>query len=805
MHGFVKSLLIAASSVALMACSGGGGSTGATTPVNTDRTNPTISFSPANLTVEGRATGSSTLTASDNVGVTSTNVTCTNGGTFANNTFTAPDVDNEVTSTCTATARDAAGNSATATLTVTVPPGPDVSAPTLSFTVPSTMVEAGATTELTVNADDNRGVPMVDVSCDNGGTWANGVFTAPTVTEETIVTCTVTVTDDAGNEVTDTVSFTVTVPDTTPPTGSFSPATLTLDSATTADVVLTASDDVGVASTNVVCDNGGSWANDVYTAPTTTADLVDVCTATITDAAGNEVMVSFTANVTGVAVPDKVTITGLVRFELVPLDTVSNGLDYDATRPEPARAVTIQALDASDTVLVSGVTNSAGRYSLQVDSNTDVRIRAVAEMVSTTGAQWDVKVVDDVGVANADVVYAIQGPISSSGVTNSARNLLARSGWGGTSYTGQRAAAPFAILDSIYQAMFKFAEIDPDIIFPPLLVDWGPTNNGGSFYSNSRIEITGAENDDTDEYDDHVVVHEWGHYFEDNLSRSDSIGGQHSLGNRLDPRVAFGEGYGNALSGIILDDPFYRDSSNSQQSTGFSINVESNGNVPAGWYNEGSVQSILYDIYDSENDGSDNISLGLEPIYNVLVNPDYTGSDYFTTIFLFADRFKAINAGTSAGIDALLNGQSINGTGENGAGETNDGNVGSVSDVLPIYKTLTSGGVLNICSVDNAGDYNKLGIRTFIEFTPPATRSYDLSMVKTSGAAGRDPDFFIYRAGTFIAEATTDSSTSQREDRTITLQGGTKYIIEAFDWQNVGAAFGATTTPSDSCYNFTAN
>ena len=28
---------------------------------------------------------------------------------------------------------------------------------------------------------------------------------------------------------------------------------------------------------------------------------------------------------------------------------------------------------------------------------------------------------------------------------------------------------------------------------------------------------------DADEFDDHIIVHEWGHYFEDNFSRSDSV------------------------------------------------------------------------------------------------------------------------------------------------------------------------------------------------------------------------------------------------------------------------------------------
>lgn len=803
MSNFLKSLCVSSAVLTIAACSGGGGgSSGGGGGTTTDRTAPSVSFNPNVLTVVGRETGDSTLTATDNVGVTSSSVTCDNDGSFANNVFTAPDVDVETTVICTATARDGAGNVGTARLTVTVTPGADITDPTLTVTPPATtIVASGGTADLIVSATDNRGDPTVTVNCDNGGTWANDVFTAPTVTTDTTVTCIITAEDDGGNSVSDTVEFTIEPPDTTNPTASFNPTTISLDSAQTANVVLTSDDNVSVTMIDVVCDNGGSWENDVYTAPTTTSDLTDTCTATVSDAAGNQVTASFTASVTGVATPTSVKISGQVTFDLVPLNTTTNGLDYDATIISPSRGVTVQAVDGASAVLATTVTDENGNYSLDVNPNTDIRIRALAEMIQTTGAQWDVKVVSD----DANNIYAIQGSLTSSGATDTTRNLRAQSGWGGTSYTGTRAAGPFAILDSIYKAVTKFAAVDPDIVFPELFVDWSPQNNEGSFYTQGRITILGDENNDTDEYDDHVVVHEWGHYFEDQLSRADSIGGQHTISSRLDPRVAFGEGWGNALSGMILDDPFYRDSNSAQQASGFSVNVERNSNTNAGWFNEGSVQSILYDLYDSDDDGSDTISLGLGPIYEVLVDPNYTGAEYFTTIFLFADMFKAANSGEAAVVDALLSAQSIDGTGPDGDGETNDGNVGGTNTVLPVYNTITQGQTITVCSLDNTGEYNKLGIRAYVEFTPTATGNYTITMTKTSGPAERDPDFNIFDRGNLVAQGRADSTTSQLEELTTQLTGGRKYIIDAFDWQNIGSAFGSTTVTGDSCYDFTIN
>ena len=225
---------------------------------------------------------------------------------------------------------------------------------------------------------------------------------------------------------------------------------------------------------------------------------------------------------------------------------------------------------------------------------------------STGTAGWNVKVIDN---TNQNAVYELTGDLLSSGVSDSIRVLTAQSGWGGSSYTSTRAAAPFAMLAPTYVAIQKMIADDPDAVFPEMKYNWSINNRAvsgndsagdigtSSYKGNGNVYILGDEDSDTDEYDDHVVVHEWGHYFEDQMSRSDSIGGPHSGGQKLDMRVAMGEGFGNALSGMVTDDPFYRDSSGYGQSQGFSINVDSNDNT--GWYDERTTAGVLYDFVRS--------------------------------------------------------------------------------------------------------------------------------------------------------------------------------------------------------------
>ena len=265
-----------------------------------DTESPVVAFSPAIVTLDAASTAASVITAQDNVGVTSgPTVSCTNNGMFSNNVFTAPSSESDIQIICTASARDAAGNEGTATLTanitgvIEVTPRPsDTEAPRLAFIPNVISLNSGASTFSNLSASDNIGVTSgPTVVCTNGGMFAGGVFTAPQTEVNITSVCTASASDAAGN--TGTVTLTATIAgdaavDTTAPTVAFSPNTLTVESNTSADAILNASDDVGITSgPNVTCTNGGSWTNNRFTAPEAAIDITSVCTATVSDAAGN--------------------------------------------------------------------------------------------------------------------------------------------------------------------------------------------------------------------------------------------------------------------------------------------------------------------------------------------------------------------------------------------------------------------------------------------------------------------------------------------------------------------------------------
>lgn len=531
-------------------------------------------------------------------------------------------------------------------------------------------------------------------------------------------------------------------------------------------------------------------------------------------------------------VPLSVTLSGKITFDLVPRGSTSSGLDYSSTRITGAPGIRVQAIRASDdSILASGVTDAEGNYSLDVPSLTSVYVRARAQMLRQGMPSWDFSVVDNNGLDNTGTskpVYAMDGADFDSGVVDLQVDLHAPSGWGGSSYTGDRVAAPFSVLYAVNQAVELVILADANVDFPPLVINWSPENSPDgevytSYYDGYEVYLLGDADTDTEEFDHPVIIHEWGHYFEDALSRSDSVGGSHTGGDVLDPRVAFGEGWGNAFQSMARNDPLYWDTSGARQGAAFYFNVDENCDSvtrwgPRGWFNECTVQSLLYDVFDGVNaseSSGDTVALGFGPIYDVLV-ADQRLTRTVTTVHSFSAYLRNLNPSAQAGLDGLLEyhdivyGDSLDiwGTLESNAATSRTDGLDAAVDVLPIYKAqgeyaLAVGGpAVNVCvDVDlGEGDYNKLGNRQFVRFTVPADGLYQITATNTvkPGAGTPDPDMILFDQGyanlAFDVPAQTESfcsTAANTNDRgpctngALSLKAGRDYVLEVVDDSNI--------------------
>lgn len=557
-------------------------------------------------------------------------------------------------------------------------------------------------------------------------------------------------------------------------------------------------------STNATsCAASGGWSGGKQPSGTEAiSNLTSTTTFTLTctGPSGTSLLASQTVTVTPPP-GSTVSVAGRITYGRVPFGSGSSGLNYGAATQEPSRGIVVQAIDAQTAAVVAtSNTDANGDYTLTVPAGTNMFIRAVAQMVRDTTQllpRWRFEVRDlppttEVPSSLPPIFTFDGGAFDSS--TPGAKNVQIPTGINASGQaTGTRHSAPFAILDTIYRAYNTILSVQPTADFTPLIIDWGATNVGGqTFFTVSpvqgqttrqpKIVLAADLASDTDEFDAHVVAHEFGHYIEEYFSRADSIGGPHGPGDQLDPRVAFGEGYGYAFAGFVLEDPLARDSFVSggvQRSSNFNIETN-NGFANPGWYNESTVWEILWDLYDTNADANDTLALGLEPIWQVLTG-DQRDTDALTTIFSFASALKAQRPGVAAAIDQIVGSKSIVAPTINAFGttETNAGNPSGGTDVLPIFANIAANSTpVTVRSVGTYGSGgNKLSAHRFLRLDIAQTRTVRVTL--TSSPAGRDADIFVIRRGVAVANGIAFGN----EDFTVTLQPGT-YVLDVYDCEN---------------------
>ena len=137
-----------------------------------------------------------------------------------------------------------------------------------------------------------------------------------------------------------------------------------------------------------------------------------------------------------------------------------------------------------------------------------------------------------------------------------------------------------------------------------------------SCYRNSTRTISVLSTaDDPDEYDDMVLLHEYGHFFQKQYSRSDSPGGSHSSSRRVDPRLAWGEGSATFFGSRARGSSLYLDTG--PDGVNVRLEIENlSARIPRGTHNdfdfgnlsEALVAAILWDLADSTNEDRDTLS-----------------------------------------------------------------------------------------------------------------------------------------------------------------------------------------------------
>jgi hypothetical protein len=299
-------------------------------------------------------------------------------------------------------------------------------------------------------------------------------------------------------------------------------------------------------------------------------------------------------------------VAGTAKYDdYVPLPS---GFLSASPRALPIRYASVEVHASSDdSVLATGQTDENGQYSITFSMTTPGKY--YVKVLASQSLNWlTEKVVDNTGA-----IYAIKTPDQDASTTPIATGIDLNAQRNGTF------AETFHIFDVGVNAL-KQVQAQFNATLPALTWRWpvdgdacGAGSNASCFHSQDNSINVLSIATDTDEYDDTVLAHEFGHFALSQLSKFNRVGGPHSLQSYSNPQIAWNEGAATFVGQSIVQTPTYIDTHPSGAPAGFMYNIEtlpsytkpgtSDGSL-SGNVDEATVSAILWDLADSGQDST---------------------------------------------------------------------------------------------------------------------------------------------------------------------------------------------------------
>lgn len=463
-----------------------------------------------------------------------------------------------------------------------------------------------------------------------------------------------------------------------------------------------------------------------------------------------------------------VTITGSAEYQF---RTNGNG-SVDGSN-NPIRLAEIIVTDNGGNTIQCGATDASGNFSVQVpDSGSTYTLSINSRIISGMTQTY---ILDN--PSDKDHYQISTNFVADA--TKSVGTLVA-------SATGTLEGGAFNILDKILDANIfletetnnctaSFSTCVPFSTTPLVSVFWTPGLNPGdyfnispvSFYLPGRDElyILGGDNgfiqgEDADHFDTSIILHEYGHFIEDNFSATNSPGGSHNGNSVIDPRLAWGEGWANFFQAAMVDNPVYRDTFGNADSgsTGvfFNQSLETPDiDIPTvlgqGNFRQFSISRVLWDAIDSANSesGADLVTTSFAELWTVFAGT--TGFASSAQRFRNMGLFHVIQQGLTGGTD-----WSSLRTAENQRGDQTD--YGSITTTaactpspIPIQAANTPGG---FSENGTASRSNPLDSNDFYRIDHPGG-AFSFAISYTTDASNQaDLDLYVFQSGYNMSNST---------------------------------------------------
>jgi hypothetical protein len=457
--------------------------------------------------------------------------------------------------------------------------------------------------------------------------------------------------------------------------------------------------------------------------PTVTLTLLPASTGLLAVSTGIPVTTSETLR----------TVQGRAFYEK--MNVTEQGLDLNHPVMVPIRNARVEVIDPATNGIISvSQTDAFGRFKVDAPVQSDSTVRVLTRLRASNKLVLD--------NTNGNSLYAATSNLRAQ---DTAPVIIARD--------ATRVSGAFNILEMLQEGDDLLRNTDPNLVLPGALPDatvlWSPANsplpNGpkeelGSTYfdaASNTISLVGDRMVDSDEFDDSVILHEYGHLLAAAFSHDSSPGGVHILGDALDPRLAWSEGWANFFSSAARNFPLYLDSYGPNGT--YVLRYDLREDVPQGdnpgYWSEFSVHSILWDLFGDKSDDSDSIEQPFRDVWSAFTD---LKQDHFVYFPYFLEHYVADNPALTTAVTALAQSRSI------------DFQPGMQPSVLPPFPQPIVVGQSVTGTVDSLSTQRKdlLHSSDFLSFQAPAGL-VSVRMDNTGLGPGNNPnandlDLYLY-------------------------------------------------------------
>ena len=444
------------------------------------------------------------------------------------------------------------------------------------------------------------------------------------------------------------------------------------------------------------------------------------------------------------------------------IDVTDSGLDLSHPIMVPIRNARVEVFSRSKQSIVAvSQTDEHGHFEVAAPFDSDLAVRVASRL-----RDFSLRVADN---TNLNSTYSVSSNLPDRSTSSM---LIADT---------SRISGAFNILEMVQRANETIRTADPAIDPPAVTIYWSTKNTrrsgnaaqgliGTSFFNvaSSTAYILGDRNDDSDEFDDSVIVHEYGHLLAAKFSHDDSPGGETHVGDILDPRVAWSEGWANFFSSAVRNDPVWRDASGANGTNVYRFDL--NDKVPAadtpGYWSETSVGTLLWELYEG-SDLTRNARSSFPQIWSAFTD---LRADRLVYLPYFLEHFVAHNPSAADAVQAVAQLRSIDFR----------ANV-KPSVTMPFPRPMTGNAVAGY--VDSAASHrtNLMQSSHFWSFTTPGGPvSIRMDLAATAGAgnaSANDLDIFLMDVNGRMLEKSDRGLNGQSESISIRLSAGT-YVVE---------------------------